>query len=509
MIAFKYGLQAQYDVLEIKDKDTLYFVEDSARLYKGSVLMSEQVIFENSIPEFENAKTNRLYVVVAGDEISLYVKGVSGMQQIGGAIKTGGINNIAAFDDSVLTKIAELAGGKLPTDDNTIPTSGAVQGAIDAAVQTIQNQLDTLDPQVKASINGVSVTEADDPSKFRLAFSRNEGEPINIDLDKEKFLQSAKVSEDGTKVEFTVVTVDGEETVIEIPLNELLKVDASTVKTTQTITVTTPVGNFTKGQTIEVTDIQSILTQMLTKDSNPTTTQPSASITLTGAGAKEVGTEFTPSYSANLNIGSYSNNKNGAQPTGVTAQTWTVTDTNSGSASTQTGSFTKFTVEDSTNYKVSVSVTHSAGNVPTTFLGSPYPDGQIKAGTKTASSAAVTGYRNCWWGFKGASNLIADPTAITAAEIKALGNANRNKPTSLSATDMQQIFIAVPTTTSKTNSLAIVDDSTKLPVTVHYQGTIKVNVGGVNDYNPIEYKVFCSNNASPAPGTTTYVFTWA
>ena len=164
------------------------------------------------------------------------------------------------------------------------------------------------------------------------------------------------------------------------------------MKTTQTITVTTPVGNFTKGQTIEVTDIQSILTQMLTKDSNPTTTQPSVSITLTGAGAKEVGTEFIPSYSANLNIGSYSNNKDGAQPTGVTAQTWTVTDTNSGSASTQTGSFTKFTVEDSTNYKVSVSVTHSAGNIPTTYLGTPYPEGQIKAGSKSATSSAVTVY---------------------------------------------------------------------------------------------------------------------
>lgn len=511
-VLFKFGNQAAYNALSPNyDTNSLYFIEDTGRLYKGAVLMGEQAIFTTSVPAFAEAVAERIYVVVAGDKVSLYVKGATEMVQAGGGtVEAGAITNINAFGDSVITKVAQLAEGKLPADDNTVPTSGAVQGAIDTAVDAVktnlQGQIDALDPKVKAALNGVSIGTAEDPNKFRLVFTRTEGDPVNIDLDKERYLQSAEVSEDGTKLVLTIITASGEPTVLEIPLSELTKVDASTVNTTTSITVTTPVGNFTKGQVIEIDSIQDILVSMLTKDSNPTTSQPSTTITLTGAGAKEVGTEFTPSYSVAFNGGSYSANKEGAQPTGVTVTGYEVTDTSGGTATTQTGSFDAFTVEDGTNYKVSVTTSYGDGNIPTTFLGTPYPAGQIKASSKSDDSTAVTGFRNCWWGYKTAANKIANATEITLAEVKALGNVNRTKPTTFNniPAGMVQMFFAVPAT--QATKLEVTQSNPVSPVTV--RGPITLQIGGVGNHSPIAYKIFYTEDGATI-ATQNYTLKWS
>lgn len=503
-VLFKFGNQAAYDALASSsgyDTNSLYFIEDTARLYKGSVLMSEQVIFGSDVPEFNTALSGRIYVVTTGDSVSLYVKGATQMVVAGGgSIEPGSITNINVFDDSILTTSTELTSGELPDNDTTIPTSGAVKTAIEQAVSNLTDDITALgDP-----VTGASAERNESNNGTVITLTRASGtNPITVNVS-DLFLTSAEYDA-GTHT--LKLYVQGVTDPVEVDLSTLIPQAVTTedVELADTITVTTPVGNFTKGQVISVTDLQTFLVNMLSQDSNPTTTQPSVSVSLTGSGAKEVGTQFTPSWSVTLNPGSYSDNKDGAQPTGVTATTYTVTDTNSGSASTQSGSFTQFTVEDNTNYKVNATVAYGDGNIPTTYLGTEYPAGQIKAGSKSGSSSVVTGYRNCFWGYKGASNLISPATGITATQIKALGNINRNRPTSLAASDMQQIFVAIPAN-SGVNTLAIVDSGTGLPVTV--SGRLTVSVGGVDDYSPIDYYVFYSDNATPAPGSTTYNFTW-
>ena len=71
---------------------------------------------------------------------------------------------------------------------------------------------------------------------------------------------------------------------------------------------------------------------------------------------------------------------------------------------------------------------------------------------------------------------------------------------------MQQIFVAVPSRLGY-KSMELKDTGTGLPVTVN--GSVTVQVGGVNDYSPIDYTVFYSDNAAAAPGTTTYSITLA
>ena len=489
-VLFKFGNQAAYDALASStgyDTNSLYFIEDTGRLYKGSVLMSEQAIFVSAVPEFNSAKASRIYVVTSEDSASLYVKGATQMVQVGGGtIQPGAITNLNVFNSSLLA--TELTEG---STDSQLPTAKAVYDAIQAVaadVEALGDPVTGASAQRNGTNNGTVIT-----------LTRASGtNPITVNVS-DLFLTSAEYDSASHTLK---LYVQGVSDPVEVDLADLIPQAVTTedVSLSDTITVTTPVGNFTKGQVVSVTDLQTFLVNMLSQDSNPTTVQPSVSVSLTGAGAKEVGTQFTPSWSVTLNPGSYSDNKDGAQPTGVTATTYTVTDTNSGSASTQSGSFTQFTVEDNTNYKVNATVAYGDGNIPTTYLGTEYPAGQIKAGSKSGSSSAVTGYRNCFWGYKGASNLISPATGITAAQIKALGNTNRNRPSSLAASDMQQIFVAIPAN-SGVNTLAIVDSGTGLPVTV--SGRLTVQVGGVNDYSPIDYYVFYSDNATPAPGSTT------
>lgn len=140
-----------------------------------------------------------------------------------------------------------------------------------------------------------------------------------------------------------------------------------------------------EGQKVTLLDA---LNEILATAQNPTVTQPSVSISLTGAGAKEVGEEFTPSYSVSFNKGSYTYGPD----TGITA-TYAVSDTASHTATTASGSFAKFTVGDNTTYRVSVTATHTKGADPKNNLGTVIPSLAIAAGTKSADSSAVTGYR--------------------------------------------------------------------------------------------------------------------
>ena len=494
-VLFKFGNQAAYDALASStgyETNSLYFIEDTGRLYKGSVLMSEQAIFVSAVPEFDTAKASRIYVVTSEDSASLYVKGATQMVQVGGGtVQPGAITNLNVFNSSLLA--TELTEG---STDSQLPTAKAVYDAIQAVAADVEALGDP--------VTGASAERNEDNNGTVITLTRASGtSPITVNVS-DLFLTSAEYDSASHTLK---LYVQGVSDPVEVDLADLIPQAVTTedVSLSDTITVTTPVGNFTKGQVVSVTDLQTFLVNMLSKDSNPTTVQPSVSVSLTGAGAKEVGTQFTPSWSVTLNPGSYSDNKDGAQPTGVTATTYTVTDTDSGSASTQSGSFTHFTVEDATNYKVNATVAYGDGNIPTTYLGTEYPAGQIKAGSKSGSSSAVTGYRNCFWGYKGASNLITPATGITATQIKALGNTNRNRPSSLAASDMQQIFVAIPAN-SGVNTLAIVDSGTGLPITV--SGRLTVQIGGVNDHSPIDYYVFYSDNATPAPGSTTYNFTW-
>ena len=518
LVKFNYCIQSVYDTLQTpRDQDSLYFVTDTRRIYKGDLLLSSDTAeFVAEIPEFEQAQSNKIYMVTNGTAANIYVKGTDTMVEVaGGTLKPGAITNIDIFNPDMITLSSELESGNLPQNDTTLPTSGAVRTAIESAIENIDlSAYDEAFTNVSASANTVA-----GETGTILTFTRKSGNnPVEVKI-ADLFLSTAVYDPETHNLTLTVGNGESAKTVV-VNLDDLVpqSVDASQVAMAREITVTTDVGNLKAGDKFIITgdpesgevkasDVQAMFEAILSKDINPVTVQPSASITLSGAGEKEVGTEFTPSFTATLNPGKYTVQGQSDQASGVTATTYAITDTASNSSDQNKGTFTAFTVEDDTDYYVSATISYGDGVVPKTFLGNNYPDGQIKAGSKSATSSHVKGFRNCWWGYTGASNLIEPADSITAEQVKGLGNSGKNKPTTLQATDMQQIFIAVPATMAQTGSLSIKDLGTGLPVNVH--GQITVNIGGVNNHAPISYKVFYSSNAAVATGTTTYEFTWS
>ena len=288
----------------------------------------------------------------------------------------------------------------------------------------------------------------------------------------------------------------------------------------------TSIGNYRIGDTIAAgTSLESVFMNMLSKRLQPssTPTAPAASITLymdgstkkSSAGAVEVGTTVNPYYVASLSAGSYTY----GPATGVAATSYSVASTGrktvdgataetaEDSATTASGAFTSFIVDDDTNYKVSVSIPHNEGVPAVDNLGDPAnPEVKIPSGTKTATSGAVSGYRAWFCGYKNGDNALANAAAITGEEVRALGNAaNGSWKSSMDVAQMKQMFFAAPA--GKGYKPAIKDSKTDAPQTV--EGPITVAVEGKDGFTAINYDVWYVSNASAASGSATLNITKA
>ena len=67
-----YGLQAAYDALATKDSDILYFCTDSKKIFKGSVEMTEQVIFAASKAGVASPVSGKLYIFADTGTVEVY-----------------------------------------------------------------------------------------------------------------------------------------------------------------------------------------------------------------------------------------------------------------------------------------------------------------------------------------------------------------------------------------------------------------------------------------------------
>lgn len=448
----------EFNRLVSKDANTIYWLSDTREIFKGDIGYGSNVKFESQIPEFNEAEENVVYVVNQAGKIQLLVKGDSAMVP---------------------------AGGEVSKQD--------VQDAIQAALGDYQGVL-----------ADVSSKRAETGDGTVLTFTTKGGTTKEVTV-QDLFLSGASYD---SATHILSLTVKGQQTPVTVNLEELVPkaVNADQVALARNITATVAVGNIKKGQKIDISSIgsvQALFENMLSQDSNPTTTQPSASITLTGAGAKEVGTEFTPAYVSTFNPGSCSATAEGAQPTNVTATGYQVTDTATHEATTASGAFEKFTVEDTTNYSVSVVVTHSEGAVPKTFLGKPYEAGKIAAGTKNARSASVTGFRN---GFLGA--LTNKDGVVNSTMIRGLGTKTNKK-----VAKGQKYTVQVPAGTQRVIIAydATVGEIASVTSREEFGSEIKgsfvkqsVQVEGLNKFTAIAYNVYVKDLVKPQATATVY-----
>lgn len=85
-VIHRIGTQAEYDSVVIKDTNTLYFIQDSQRIYKGDKLISSNSVeIVDSIPEVSTAFSGKIYVVINGSTANMYIKSENAMIPVGGS----------------------------------------------------------------------------------------------------------------------------------------------------------------------------------------------------------------------------------------------------------------------------------------------------------------------------------------------------------------------------------------------------------------------------------------
>ena len=269
------------------------------------------------------------------------------------------------------------------------------------------------------------------------------------------------------------------------------------------LVTTSAVGNITltNGQaTIAATgkNLKQVFDTIFVKEKNPSVTQPSVSVSLAGAGAKEVGTKVTPSYTATFNAGKYEF----GPATGCSITSWSVTDTNNAEPlSTAAGSFAEITVADDTNYKVTATGNFSEGVIPVTNVGNEYAAGKIAAGSKSATSSAITGYRNSFYG------TLTEKGELTSDIIRSLGKSNKaltNGSTfgiTIPVGAMRVVF-AYPETLRDVSSVKDVNGLNAEISGAFTKSTLSVE--GLNNFQGINYKVYVTDFAEAVATANTY-----
>lgn len=266
--------------------------------------------------------------------------------------------------------------------------------------------------------------------------------------------------------------------------------DAENVYFQKDLTITAPIGVQTipssGSKTLATTgkNLKQVLDMIVASEKNPSTTQPSVTLNSSNIGAKEVGTNIAVAYSFATNLGSYTY----GPATGVTFSGYEAT-FNGETLTGASGTFASMQVVDDTNLSISGKCASSEGAVPLTNLGNPYEAGKIAAKNYTPSKGTLTGYRGWFYGYYNGTTAIADPAAITSAQLRAFGT-KTNFPTSMNTSKMQQMFFAAPK--GRVSSVSISNAVNGAPLTVT-KGSASVE--GANGYTAAEYDLFYVANA--------------
>ena len=295
---------------------------------------------------------------------------------------------------------------------------------------------------------------------------------------------------------------------LEYAVKDEIALTDENVTMTDDFVFTAPVGTVTipssGSTTVSARDktLREFLSALFAQAKNPSVTQPAASIRLNEAGAYEVGTKKTPSYTASLSAGSYQY----GPATGITAETYSITN-GTKTLTTATGRFDEMQVIDGTNYRLNVTITYGAGANPKNNLGTEVPNLAIAAGSKAASSSAITGYRNSFWG--GVKSKEGTPTSVAIRGLAGKRNAALSGGFQGDATESvgdMRVIIAVPAPRTITS----IKDVNGLNAEAFSAFThVVVKVEGANGFEAKDYNVYYKDNAAACDKANKWHFTVA
>lgn len=473
-VKFSRGTPLAYQNLKVKNNDTLYFITDTStsesKLYLGNELISAEISKLSDLKD--------LIISAVGEKDLLVYDGEHWVNK--SVAEAIGIYQGATADN--------------PGVAGLVPAAAAGQGDYFLSGDGTWKQVTAETPVAATQV--FEATPVDEESHIE-ALTRIVGATALQSGD----IGIVKVLIYGDKYEYTAYVYDGE---------NWKAMDgnysAENVYFNSDFTFTEKIGTvqtLTNGSaTVEAKgkSVKDFLAGLFAAPKNPTVTQPSVSISMSGAGTKEVGTQVTPSYSVTFNKGSYSYGPD----TGITP-TYSVTDSNSSEAQTgATGSFSALTIGDDTDYTVTVTASYEDGAVPVDNLGNEKPELKIKAGSKSASASThFKGFRKTFYGTTENKTDTVDSTLIrNLAQSSSGALVNGSEFTINIPVGAMRVIFAYPATLRDASSVLDVNGMNAQIVGSFSQNVVSVE--GVNNYEGIDYKVYVFERAAATTETNTY-----
>lgn len=282
--------------------------------------------------------------------------------------------------------------------------------------------------------------------------------------------------------------------------------DAENVYFDEDLIVTTKVGTITSLTNGQATlaakgkNLKQVLSSLLAKQTEPTVTQPKATITLTNGGVYEVGTSITPVWKTTFSKGAYSFGPDTAvQDTGATVSFTGLDETSTiaaGAINGATGSFTtEIKIGDEETYSATLTYGWSdSPNIPKDNLGneSSVVSKIIGKSNQTATSGTISGYRAWFWGG------LTDTEDISRDTLNKSDKKITDTTFDLAASDYKncnRIVIAIPVADNKKVSKVLLKSASNADITSEFKLT-NLNIPGANNYTEKLYNVWVYQPAS-------------
>lgn len=231
-VIFRAITQTAFDSTDPKDTNTLYFLTDAGKIYKGSTDVTNCVTV-GTIPQIAQAVKGRLYIDNTTFAMAVTMDGSNWIQASPGYL-TDGVEWAAA-------------------DSNKFATIGLIKKGIQEAVSNIQlaTTFDDESGQVRVG-NGSSATLTHvahgatwDSSQLKLTIPMYGDSDLVVNIPKDKFVTAGQYYEDypdsdsATHHNVIVLTIDNQEEPVIIPAEALVNVyTADNTGKNVTITVT-------------------------------------------------------------------------------------------------------------------------------------------------------------------------------------------------------------------------------------------------------------------------------
>lgn len=229
IINFQVGNCYTYSGLAVKDPNTLYFVEDAKKIYKGGIDVTEavRVVSEFSeIPELPNTVEGKLYILKDTFEVRIVKDGEWVI------MSPGYVSTESEFVDLNSNKLATIGATKAYITHAIESITGGTAFVKDLGWDNVEGELvvdkGDVDP-IKVKMVGVAKTPTYDKANLKLTIPVIGGSDVVVDFPKDKFVTAGKFYKQYPEPPATpvytdviVFTIENQETPVIVPAAALI-----------------------------------------------------------------------------------------------------------------------------------------------------------------------------------------------------------------------------------------------------------------------------------------------